>query len=153
MAVFCDPGAQVVIALYIDFGFAMQDWGLRVIKRWPTNHLAVDEPVQRVQRMGFGGHAFGQRELYGGEHGLFIVVQGESRDVDHLSIPTGLAQHMILQLSEGRRQFQEGCAIPEGPRCPAADGCIRERGGCVERPPDNAASRRSSSAADGGCVR
>ena len=65
--------------------------------------------------MGLGGYAFGQCQLHGGENSLFIVMQHEGEDIDHLSIAArcpaahasmregGLAQHVVLQLSERRR--------------------------------------------------
>jgi len=65
--------------------------------------------------MGLGRDAFGQGQFHGGEHGLFVALQYQGEDVDHLAVTAGLAQHVILQLPEGRRQFQEGGAIPKGP--------------------------------------
>ena len=72
--------------------------------QWGTaHHLAVDQAVQQVQHMGLGRHALGQRQFHGGQHGLFIVVKHEGEDIHHLPIPTGFAEHVILQLLEGRR--------------------------------------------------
>jgi hypothetical protein len=45
--------------------------------------------------------------------GLFIVVQHTGQNVDHFTIATRLAQHVILQLPEGRRQFQKERIIPK----------------------------------------
>ena len=72
--------------------------------------------------MGLGWHAFGQGQFNGGENGLLIVLEHQGEDIDHLAVTAGLAQHMILQLSEGRRQFEEGSAIPKRPRL-ALDDC------------------------------
>jgi hypothetical protein len=52
------------------------------------------------------------------------VVQHQGEDIDHLAIAAGLAQHVILQLSEGRRQFQEGRAVPKGAGLALDDGQI-----------------------------
>jgi hypothetical protein len=65
--------------------------------------------------MDLGGHTLCQGQLHGDEHRLFIVLKNQGEDVCHLAITTWLAQHVILQLPEGRRQFCEGCAIPKRP--------------------------------------
>ena len=83
-------GAQAVIAFDIGLGFAMQGQRLRSIQWRPADHLAIDQAVQQVQDMGFGRHAFGQGQFHGGEHGLFVVVQDEGKDIDHLAITPGL---------------------------------------------------------------
>ena len=66
--------------------------------------------------MGFGGHALSQRHFYCGQHSLLIVMQHQCEDIHHFPIATGLAQHVILQLSERVRQFQKGCAVSERSR-------------------------------------
>ncbi|SEO34479.1 hypothetical protein SAMN04488103_1261 [Gemmobacter aquatilis] len=75
MAAPCDLGAQAVIAFDIGLGFTAQDQCLRRIQWWPANHLAIDQPVQQIQHMGFGGHASRQGHFHCGQHSLFIVVQ------------------------------------------------------------------------------
>ena len=102
MAASCYLGAQAVIALDIGHGLAMQDQRLWRIQWRPADHLAVDQAVQQVQDMGLGRHTLSQRQLHSGEHGLFIVLQYEGENIHHLPITTGFAQHVILQLSEGR---------------------------------------------------
>jgi hypothetical protein len=52
---------------------------------------------------------------------LLVMLQDERQDVDHLAITAGLAQHVILQLSERVRQFEEWCAVTKGPRLPLHD--------------------------------
>ena len=103
MATTCNLGTQAVIAFDIGLGLAMQGQCLRRVQWWPANHLAVDQAVQQVQHMGFGRHALGQRQFHGGQHSLLIVVQDKGEDIDHLPVPAGLAQHVILQLPERRR--------------------------------------------------
>ena len=95
----------VMISFFISayLWFAVQDQGLRRIKRRSTNHFAIDQPVQQVQHMGLGWHTLGQGQFHGGKHGLFIVVQHEGEDIDHFAVTAGLAQHVILQLPEGGR--------------------------------------------------
>ena len=64
--------------------------------------------------MGFRRHAVCQCQFHGGELGLFIVVQHKRQNIDHLTIATRFAQHVVLQLFEARRQFQTGCTVPKG---------------------------------------
>ncbi len=116
MATSCDLGAQAVIAFDIGLGLAVQGQRLWGIQWRPADHLAIDQPVQQVQDMGLGRHALGQCQLHGGQHGLFVMLQNEGKDIDHLTIAARLAQHMVLQLSEGRRQFQKWCAVAKRSR-------------------------------------
>ena len=96
-------GAQSIIALDIGLGFAAQDQCLRRIEIRSTGRLAVDQAAQQVQHMGLGRHTLCQGEFHGGQHGLLIMVQDKRKDIDHLAITTGFAQHVILQLFERRR--------------------------------------------------
>ena len=93
-----DPATQGVIALDIGLGFTPQDQRLRGIQRRTTDHFAVDQAVQEVQHMGLGRDALGQRQFHGGQHGLFIVVQNERKDVDHLAVASRLCEQVLLQL-------------------------------------------------------
>jgi hypothetical protein len=72
--------------------------------------------MQKVQHMGFCGDTLGQRHFHGYQHRLFLVMQNQRKDVDHLSVTTRLAQHMVLQLLEGRGKFREGRTVPERTR-------------------------------------
>ena len=74
MAAPCNLGAQAVVALDIGPGFAAQDQRLRGIKGRPANHLAIYQPVQQVQHMGFGGHARCEGHFHRGQHSLFIYL-------------------------------------------------------------------------------
>ena len=47
---------------------------------------------------------------------MFIVLKNQCEDVYHLAITAGLAKHVILQLPEGRWQFQERGTVPKSPR-------------------------------------
>ena len=86
MAASGDLGAQAVIAFDVRLGLTAQDQCLRRVQWRPTNHFAIDQPVQQVQHMGFGRHAFGHGQFHGGEHGLFVMLQHEGQDIDHLAI-------------------------------------------------------------------
>ena len=55
--------------------------------RRPANHLAIDQPMQQVQHMGLGGHARSQGHFHSHQHGLFIVMQNQRQNVDHLADP------------------------------------------------------------------
>jgi hypothetical protein len=103
MAASCYLSAQAVITFDIGLGFTVQGQCLRGIQRRTAHHLAVDQAVQQVQHMGFGRHTLGQCQLHGCENGLFIVMQHEGKDIDHLAITARFAEHVILQLFEGWR--------------------------------------------------
>ena len=103
MAASSDLGTQAVIAFDISLRLAVQSQRLRCVQWRAVYHLAVNQPVQEIQHMGLGGHALSQRQLNGGEHGLFIVVLHEGTDIHHFPVTARFAEHVILQLSERRR--------------------------------------------------
>ena len=96
-----DVSPQAVVAFDIGLWLAAQGQGLRSIEGRPSDDLAVDQPVQEVQHMGLGRHALGQGQFHRRQHGLFIVLENQGEDVDHLAVPAGLAQQLLLQLPEG----------------------------------------------------
>jgi hypothetical protein len=46
---------------------------------------------------------------------MFIMVQNQRQDLDHLPVTAWLAQHEVLQLLEGWRELREGRTVPECP--------------------------------------
>jgi hypothetical protein len=84
------------------------------IDLWMVGLLAVDQPVQEVQDMRLGGHAGFQRQFYGTQNGVFIMVQDQRQYIDHLAVAAGLAQHVVLQAAEGVRHLDERRAIAQG---------------------------------------
>ena len=79
---------------------ALQDQRLRRIDVRPTDDLSVDQTVQKIQKVGFGCHAFSQRHFHGDQHGLFIMLkaclrhdmlQNQCQDIDHLPITARFA--------------------------------------------------------------
>ena len=74
--------------------------------------------------MGLGCHALGQGQFHCGQHGLFVVLENQGEDVDHLPITAGLAQHLLLQLPEGRRELGKGRAIAQRTRLALENGEI-----------------------------
>ena len=95
MAAPCDLGAQAIIAFDIGLGFVAQHQRLRGIKGRPANHLAIDQPVQQVQNMGFGGRPLRGPSLPRSTQPVHRDA-GPARDIDHLAIATRFAQHVIL---------------------------------------------------------
>ena len=65
-----------------DIGFEILAQGKRLwrLRLRTINHLAVDQPVQQIQDMGFGRHAFGQSKFYGFENRLFIVLKNQCEE-------------------------------------------------------------------------
>src|SRR3984885_6552670 len=55
-----------------------------------------------------------QRQFDGGEHGLFVMLEDESQNLDHLAVAARRLEHTLLQSPEGRRQFDERRAIAQG---------------------------------------
>lgn len=111
----CNGGAQAVIALHIGLWLTAQGQGLRGIEGRPANDLSIDQPVQEVQHMGLGRHALGQGQFHRGKHGLFVVLKNQGENVDHLAVPAGFAQHLLLQLPERWRELGKGRAIAQRP--------------------------------------
>jgi hypothetical protein len=108
------PGPQTIIAFDIGFWFALKDQRLRRIDVGPADRLSVDKTVQKVQHMGLGRDTFSQGHFHGDQHSLFVVMQNQRQDVDHLPVTAGATQHEILQLLEGWREFGKGGTIPQG---------------------------------------
>ena len=93
------------MAFDIGLRFTAQRKRLRCVDIGPTDCLAVDQPMQEVQHMGLGRHACLQGHLHCSQNCLFIVMQDECQDVDHLAVSARPSQHLILQLPEGLGQF------------------------------------------------
>lgn len=77
---------------------------------------AVHQPAEQIQHMRLGRHPRLQCHFHGTEHGLFIVLQNQGQDLDHLAIPARLAQHLSLQLAERLRHLDERGAVTQRPR-------------------------------------
>ena len=52
------------------------------------------------------------------------MLENHGEDINHLAITAGLAQHLILQLPEGRRQSREWRTVSESPGLALKDGQI-----------------------------
>ena len=64
--------------------------------------------------MGLGRRAGLQRQFDGGEHGLFVMLENQGQNLDHLAVAARRLEHALLQSPEGRRQFGERRAIAQG---------------------------------------
>ena len=80
--------------------------------------------MQQIQHMRFGCHALIQSQFHSPEDGLFVVMKDKGKDIGHLTITAGTAKHLILQVSEGRWQVQEGCTIAQGTGFALDDGKV-----------------------------
>ena len=121
MTASCGLGAQAIIAFDIGLWFALQDQRLWRIDVRPTDRLSVDQAVQKVQYVGFGCDALSQGHFHGDQHGLFVVMQNQRQDIDHLPVTTRLAKHEVLQLFEGWRELRKRRPIPQCPRLALED--------------------------------
>jgi hypothetical protein len=66
--------------------------------------------------MGLRRDAGLQRQFYGGKHGLFVMLEDQGQDLDHLAVAARRLEHALLQSPEGGRQFDERRAVTQGSR-------------------------------------
>ena len=59
--------------------------------------FAVNEAMQQVQHMRLGRNARLQRHVHGRQHGLFVVLENERQDIDHLAVAARLFEQVLLQ--------------------------------------------------------
>ena len=91
------PGfAQGVVALDVSLRFVRQSQSLRRLYRRRVHRLSVDQAVQQVQDMGLGRRAGLQRQFDGGEHGLFVMLEDQGEDLDHLAVAARRLEHALL---------------------------------------------------------
>ena len=105
--------AQRVVALDVGLRFGGERQSIRRLHSWWVDRLAVDQAVQQVQNMRLGWRAGLQRQFDGGEHGLFVVLEDESENLDHLAVAARRLEQALLQSPEGEREFGERGAIAE----------------------------------------
>ena len=106
----CLP-AQGIVAFDIGQWLAGQPQRLWSGDRRRGHRRAVQQPVQQVEDMGLGRNTGFKCQLDGAQHRLFIVVQHQGQDIDHFSVPAGLAQHLCLQHTEGFGSTRKGSGI------------------------------------------
>src|SRR5438309_6666379 len=106
------PGfAQGVVALDVGLRLCAERQGVRRLHGWWVDWLAVDQPVQQVQNMRLRWRAGLQRQFDGSKHGLFVMLEDESQNLDHLAVAARRLEHALLQSPEGRREFGERGAV------------------------------------------
>src|SRR3984957_19460639 len=108
--------AQGIVALDVGPGFGRQRQSLGRLYRRRVRWLPVDQAVQQVQDMGLGRDAGLQRQFDGGKHGLFVMLEDQGQDLDHLAVAARRLEHALLQSPEGGRQFDERRAVTQGSR-------------------------------------
>jgi hypothetical protein len=86
MTASCALGTQAVIAFDIGLGLKPQDQRSRRIDVGFGGGLAVNQPVQKVQHMGLGRNTCREGHFHGNQHGLFVVLEDKSEDIDHVTI-------------------------------------------------------------------
>ncbi|MBB4577219.1 hypothetical protein GGI59_006051 [Rhizobium lentis] len=106
MATSHDPDTQAIVPFYIGLGFPQQGQRLWRIDVRTGGRLAVNQPMQQVQDVRLGRHACIQGQFHGPDNNLFVLMEDKSKDIGHLTVPAGAAEHLVLQLPEGQRQFQ-----------------------------------------------
>src|SRR6478736_1107456 len=119
-----DPDTKTVIAFDVGLRLAQQGQRLWRIDIGTVGRLAVDQSMQQVQHMRLGRHARIQGQFHSPDDDLLIVMKDKGKDIGHLTITTGAAKHLVLQLPKGQWQFQEGCAIAQGTGLALDDGKV-----------------------------
>ena len=108
------PGlAQRIVAFDVGLRLGGERQSIRRLHDWRVDWLAVDQSVQQVQDMGLGRRASLQRQFDGSEHGLLVMLEDESQNLDHLAVAARRLEHALLQSSEGGREFGERRAVAE----------------------------------------
>ena len=72
-----------------------------IIHSWSVDRLAVDQAVQQVQHVSLRRDAGLQRRFDDSEHGLLVMLEDESQNLDHLAVAARGLKHALLQSSEG----------------------------------------------------
>ncbi len=116
--------AKGIVTLDIGHRFADQPERLWRPHRQRRGLFGVKEPVQQVEDMGLGRHPGIERHGNRCEHSLFVMMQDQSQNLDHLAVTASMAHEMLLQLPEGLRQVEERRPVPEGARLALDDGQI-----------------------------
>jgi len=88
--------AQRVVALDVSLGFVRQGQSLRRFYRRRVHRLSVNQAVQQVQDMGLGRCASLQCEFDGSEHGLLVMLEDESQNLDYLAVAARRLEHALL---------------------------------------------------------
>lgn len=117
-----DPDTHAIVTFDVCLGFSSQGQRLRRVDVGAVGRFAIDQTMQQVQHMRFGWHALIQSQLHSSDDNLFVVMKHQSEDIGHLTIATGTAKHLVLQLSKGQRQFHEGSTIAQGTRLALDNG-------------------------------
>src|ERR1700677_4514520 len=97
------PGfAQRVVALDVGLRFGGERRSIRRPHSWWVDRLAVDQSVQHVQTMSLCRRASLQCQFDGSEHGLFVMLEDESENLDHLAVTARRLEHTLLEGPEGQ---------------------------------------------------
>jgi len=88
--------AEGVIALYVGPRFTAQGQGLRRRYGRRRCRLGIDQTVQKIEDVRLGRNAAYQRHFYSTQHGLFVVLQHQGQDLDHLAIAARPLEEMAL---------------------------------------------------------
>ena len=67
--------SQIIIAVHVCLWRCFQCECIRWIDLWEISVRSVYQPVQQVQNVGFGWHASLQRQFYGTQNGILIMVR------------------------------------------------------------------------------
>ena len=110
------PGlAQRIVAFDVGLRLGGERQSMRRLHGGWVDRLAVDQPVQQVQNVRLGWRAGLQSQFDGSKHGLFVMLEDESQNLDHLAVAARRLEHPLLQGAEGRREFGERAPLRSAP--------------------------------------
>ena len=79
--------AQCIVAFDVGLRLGGERQSIGRLYGWWVDRLAVDQSVQHVQDMRLGWGACLQCEFDGSEHGLLVVLEDKSQNLDDLALP------------------------------------------------------------------
>src|ERR1700729_4285035 len=108
------PGlAQRIVAFDVGLRLGGERQSIRRLYDGWVDWLAVNQPVQQVQDVRLGRRAGLQSQFDGSEHGLLVMLEDESQNLDHLAVAARRLEDAVLQSPEGKREFGERRAVAE----------------------------------------
>lgn len=119
-----DLPTQGVIAGGIGKRLTFKCQGLRRLNPCCRGFFAIRQTMQRIEDVRFGRDAIFKCQFHRAKHGLFVVMQHKGQDLDHVTLTTSPFAEMLLQDTEGLRQFGKWRTIAQGTRFALKDGQI-----------------------------
>src|ERR1700722_15292627 len=110
------PGlTEGVVSLNVGSWFGSQRQSLGRLYRRRVRWLPVDQAVQQVQDMRLRRGACLQRQFDRGEHGLFVMLEDQGQDLDHLAVAARRFEHALLRARKAGGSSTKGAPLRRAP--------------------------------------